>query len=191
MAAFQVVAASPTRPRLVVRLLRPLQPPPLDTFGRPLRIKDWHQRAIREDQQASGLLPPGPRGGPILHRCYARAERPYKDWKGAIDDLWADEHHRLVKEQAARARQEEAARRTQLLKEQDAHACQVARRQQLINKEAARTRREEAAACARQEEAACRQKLLDELAARARQEAAACAHQEEASRRQKLINEAA
>ena len=166
-------------------------PPPLDTFGRPLRIKDWHQQAIRKDQQAAGLLPPGPQGGPILHGCYARAERAYTDWKGAINDLWADEHHRLVKEQAARARQEEAARRIQLLNEQDARARQVARRQQLVNKEAARARREEAAARARQEEAARQQQLLDKLAARARQEAAARARQEEASRRQKLINEAA
>jgi hypothetical protein len=58
-----MVAASPTHPRVVVRLLRTLQPPPLDAFGRPLRIEDWHQRAFREDQQASGLLPPGPHGG--------------------------------------------------------------------------------------------------------------------------------
>ncbi len=42
-------------------------------------------------------------------------ERAYKDWKGAMDDLWANKHHRLVEEQAARARQEEAARRTQLV----------------------------------------------------------------------------
>ena len=166
-------------------------PPPLDAFGRPLRIEDWHQRAIREDQQASGLLPPGPRGGPILHGWYARAERAYKDWKGAIDDMWADEHHRLVKEQAARARQEEAARRTQLLHEQDARARQVARRQQLLNEEAARARQEEAAARARQEEATRRLQLLNEQAARARQEAAARARQEEASRRQMLLNEAA
>ena len=155
-------------------------PPPLDAFGRPLCIEDWHQRAIREDQQAYGLLPPGPSGGPILHGYYARAERSYKDWKGAIDDMWADEHHRLVEEQAARARQEEAARRRQLINEQDARACQVARRQQLVNEEAARTRREaEAAARARQDEAARRQKLLDEQAARARQEAAARTRQEE------------
>ena len=108
------------------------------------------------------MLPPGPRGGPILHGCYARAERAYEDWKGAIDDLWADKHHRLVEEQAARARQEEAARRTQLLNEQDARARQVARRQQLVNEEAARTRREEAAARARQEAARACQALLTE-----------------------------
>ena len=129
-------------------------PPPLDAFGRPLRIEDWHQRAIREDQEAAGLLPPGPVGGPILLGAYARADRAYKDWKGAIDELWAYEHHRLVEEQTARARQEEAARRTQLLHEQDARARQVARRQQLLNEEAARARQEEAAARAGEEAAA-------------------------------------
>ena len=141
--------------------------------GQPLYDEEWHQRAIREDQQAAGLLPTVPRGGPILHGCYARAERAYKDWKGAIDDMWADEHHRLFEAQAARARQEEAARRTQLLHEQDARARQVARRQQLLNEEAARARQEEAAARARQEEAT----------ARARQEEAARARQEEANAR--------
>ena len=164
---------------------------PPGNVGRPPPYEEWLQRAIREDQQAAGLLPTVPRGGPILHGCYARAERAYKDWKGAIDDMWADEHHRLFEAQAARARQEEAARRTQLLHEQDARARQVARRQQLLNEEAARARQEEAAARARQEEATRRLQLLDEQAAHARQEAAARACQEEASRRQMLLNEAA
>ena len=71
-----------------------------------------------------------------------------------------------------------------LINKQDARACQVARRQQLVNEEAARTRREdEAAARARQDEAARRQKLLDKQAARARQEAAARARQEETAAR--------
>jgi hypothetical protein len=105
VAAYQVVAASPARPQLVVRLLRPLQPPPLDTFSRPLHIEDWHQQAIRKDQQAAGLLAPGPGGGHILHGFYACGERAYRD-------LWAYEQHYLVKEHAAHARQEEAACRT-------------------------------------------------------------------------------
>ena len=125
-------------------------PPPLDTFGRPLRIEEWHQRAVREDRQAAGLLAPGLGGGPILHGFYARAERAYTAWKGAIDDLWAYEQHRLVEEQAAHARQEESAR---------------ARREEAT----ARARREEAAARARNEEAA---RARNEAAARARNEAA-------------------
>ena len=174
----------PRAPEWLFDFYERYNPPPLDAFGRPLCIEDWHQRAIREDQQAAGLLPSGPGGGPILHGAYARADRAYTDWKGAIDELWADEHHRLVVEQAARACQEEAARRTQLLHEQDARARQVARRQQ-------HARQEEAAAHARQEEATRRLQLLDEQAARARQEAATRARQEEASRRQTLLNEAA
>jgi len=105
----------------------------------------------------------------------------------AIDELWADEHHRLclVEEQATRARQMEDARRQKLLDVQAARARQEA---------AARARQEKTAARARQEEAARRQKLLDEQAARTRQEAAAracqeeaaaCARQEEAARRQR------
>ena len=111
-------------------------------------------------------------GGPILLGARARADCAYRDWKRAIDELWADEHHRLclVEEQAACARQEEDARRQRLLDAQAARACQEA---------AARARQEETAARTRQEEAARRQKLLDEQAARARQEAAARAGQEE------------
>ena len=138
--------------------------PPPDTYGRLTPYKEWLQRAIREDQQAAGLLPPQ-YGGPILHGARARAEHVYKDWKWAIDELWEDKRRRLqlVKDQAARARQE-AALQQQLL---DEHA-----------------------ACARQEEAARSRQLLNELAAQARQEAAR-ARQEAASRRQKLLNKAA
>jgi hypothetical protein len=60
----------------------------------PLRDEEWHQRAFREDQQATGLLPPAPLGGGILHGARTRAERAYKDWKWAINNLWADERHR-------------------------------------------------------------------------------------------------
>ena len=77
------------------------------------------------------------------------------------NDLWADEHHCLclVEEQAARARQEEDARRQKLLDAQAARARQEA---------AARACQEETAARARQEEAARRQR-----AAEARKTAAA------------------
>ena len=131
-----------------------------DTFGRPIRDEDWHQRAICEDQQAAGLLPPEPLGGPILLGARAHAERAYRDWKRAIDELWADEHHRLclVEEQAARACQEEAARRRQLVDEQAARARQeAARRQRLLDEQAARAR----------QEAARRQQLLAKQIGRA------------------------
>ncbi len=45
--------------------------------GRPLRNVEWLQRALREDRQAAGLLPPESPGGPILLRARARAERAY------------------------------------------------------------------------------------------------------------------
>ncbi len=50
-------------------------PPPPDTFGRPIHNEDWLQQAIREDQQAAGLLPPVPLGGPIPHGACARGPR--------------------------------------------------------------------------------------------------------------------
>ena len=159
---FKWLQPPPRAPEWLFDYYERYNPPPLDAFGRPLRIEDWQQRAIREDQEAAGLLPPGPVGGPILLGAYARADRAYKDWKGAIDELWACEHHRLVEEQAARARKEEAARRTQLLHEQDARARQVARRQQLLDEQAARARQE--AARARQEEASRRRQLLNKAA---------------------------
>ncbi len=40
---------------------------PPANVGRPLRDEEWHQRAIREDQQSAGLLPPEYAWGPILH----------------------------------------------------------------------------------------------------------------------------
>jgi hypothetical protein len=131
--------------------------------GHPLCDEEWHQRAFHENQQAIGLLPPAPWGGPILHGARARAERAYKDWKWAIDDLWADKHHcqQLLEEQAACARQEAAAARAH----QEATAACA--RQEAA---AARARQEAAAARARQE-AARRQQLLDEQATGARQEA--------------------
>ncbi len=166
---------------------------PPANVGRHLCDERWLQRAIREDQQAAGLLPPVQPGGPIHLGARARAERAYRDWKAAINDLWEDEHHRLclIEEQAACARQEENACRQTLLDAQAARAHQEA---------AACARQEETAARARQEEAARRQKRLDEhkkllnehtararqeAAARARQEAAARARQGEAARRQR------
>ena len=78
-------------------------PPPPDTFGRPIRDEDWLQRAICEDQQGARLL---------LLVPLAHADRTYRDWKRAIDKMWADEQHCLClikEERAARACQEEAA----------------------------------------------------------------------------------
>ncbi len=130
---------------------------PPANVGRPLQDEEWHQRAFRKDQQAAGLLPPAPRGGGILHGARARTERAYKDWKWAINNLWADERHRqqLLNEQAACARQEAAAARAR----QEAAAArarqEAARRQQLLNEQ------EQEATCARQE-AARRQQLLNE-----------------------------
>ncbi len=81
---------------------------------------------------------------PILHGARARADRAYRDWEAVVDDLWEDEYKALLVEQAARARQEEDARRQKLLDAQAARA------------------RQEAAAPSRQEETARHQKLLDE-----------------------------
>ena len=97
---------------------------PPANVGPPLRNEEWHQRAIREDQQAAGLLPPGTPGGPILHGARAPAEQAYMDWKAAIDDLWADEYKALLFKQAARAHQEEAAHRQWLLDEHAVRARQ-------------------------------------------------------------------
>jgi len=166
----------PRTPKWLFDYYECYNPPLPDTFGRPICNEDWLQRAICEDQQAAGLLPPAPLGGGILLGAGACADRAYRDWKRAIDELWADKHHRLwlVEEQAACARQEEDARRQKLLDVQAARARQEA---------AAHARQEETAARARQEEAARRQKLLDEQAARAHQEAAARARQEETAAR--------
>jgi hypothetical protein len=115
---------------------------PPASVGRPLCDEEWLQRAFREVHQAAGLLPPARLGGPILHEARARAERAYKDWKWANDDLWEDEHRQqqLVDEQAARACQE-AAYRQQLVDEQAAHARQEdARHQQLLDEQAAHAR---------------------------------------------------
>ncbi len=130
------------------------------------------------------MLPPQ-YGGPILLGARACADCAYRDWKAVVDYLWEDEYEALLIEQAACACQEEDARRQKLLDAQAARARQEA---------AAHARQEETAARARQEEDAHRQKLLNKQAARARQEAAAHArqeetaaraHQEEAARRQR------
>ena len=68
--------------------------PPADV-GFPRPWEEWCQRAVLKDQQAAGLLPLAPRGGPILHGARAHAECAYRDWKWAIDDLWEDKHRRL------------------------------------------------------------------------------------------------
>jgi len=73
--------------------------------GRPLCHEEWHQLAIHEDQQAAGLLPPGPRGGPILHGACACADRAYTVWKGAINVLFEDKYKALLEEHATAPRQ--------------------------------------------------------------------------------------
>jgi len=102
------------------------------------------------------------------------------DWKAAINDLWADEYEALLIEQAARARQEEAAHRQRLL---DEHAVRARQQEEAARQEAARAAQhllhERTALEQRQGEAARRQRLLDEQSARrqrvaqARQTAAA------------------
>jgi hypothetical protein len=91
------------------------------------------------------LLPPEPRGGPILHGARAHAYRAYKNWKAAIDDLWGDEYEALLVKQAACARQSEAAHH-----------------QRLLDEHTARARQQEAA---RQEAACAAQRLLHKRAA--------------------------
>ena len=96
---------------------------PPANVGRPLCDEEWHQRAIREDQQSARLLPPE-YGGPILHGARACADRAYRDWKAVVDDLWADEYEALLVKQAAHARQEEAACSQRPLDEHAARARQ-------------------------------------------------------------------
>jgi hypothetical protein len=133
----------------------------------PLCDEEWHQRAVCKDQQAAGILPPNPRGGPILHDACARAEHAYRDWKWAVNNLWEDKRHRL--QMAAHqchldketTRQRQGANHCQrLLNECAAYECQeavrhqrllneeTARRQRLLNKEAAHRLMDERAALA-------------------------------------------
>ena len=107
-----------------------------------------------------------------LHGACACADRAYRDWKAAIDDLWGDEYEALLIEQAARARQEEAARHQRLLDEHTTRACQ----QEANRKEAARAAQRllhKRVALERQGEAAHRQHLLDKETARLRRAAQA------------------
>jgi hypothetical protein len=119
--------------------------PPADV-GHPLHHEEWHQRVVREDLQAAGILPPKKPGGAILHGARARAEHAYQDWKWAVDELWEDERHRL-----------QTTARQRHLDEETARQCQEANhRQRLLDKHAAYER----------QEAARRQRLLDEETAR-------------------------
>jgi len=154
----------PRTPKWLFEYYEHYNPP--TNVGQPLHDEEWHQRAIREDQQSAGLLPPE-YGGPILHGAHARADRAYRDWKAVINDLWADEYEALLVEQAARTRQEEAAHSQRLL---DEHAAR-ARQQEAAHQEAlcaAQHLLHERAAHECQVEAARRQRLLDEETARRR-----------------------
>jgi hypothetical protein len=135
---------------------------PPANVGRPPPYEEWLQRAIREDQEAAGLLPPEqPYWGPLLHEARACTDCAYRDWKAAIDDLWGDKYEALLVMQAASARQNEAAHRQWLLDEHTARA----RQQEAARQEAARAAQRllhKRAALERQGEAAHRQRLLDE-----------------------------
>jgi hypothetical protein len=124
----------PRAPNWLFASYQAYNPPP--GVGPSLPWEEWHQHAFREDQQAAGLLPPALLGGTPLCAAHARAERAYKAWKWAINNLWAEECHCQ-----------------QLLDEQAARAC--------LEAAPARASQETAAAHARQE-AACRQQLLHE-----------------------------
>ncbi len=172
MAAIQVVLQPPPRaPDWVIANYLKFNPPA--DVGHPLRDEEWLQRALRENQQATGLLPPKSPRGPILHVARARAEHAYRDWKWAVDNLWEDEHHRLqmatrqlhLDKETAHQRQE-ANHRQRLLDEHAAYECQEAVRcQRLLDEETARHQR------LLNEEAACR--LMAKCAALARHMAAA------------------
>jgi hypothetical protein len=73
----------PRAPDWVFAHYERFNPPAVVGFPRPW--EEWHQRAVREDQQAAGLLPPAPLEGPILYGARAHAGRAYKDWTWAID----------------------------------------------------------------------------------------------------------
>ena len=98
---------------------------PPANVGQPPPYKEWLQRTIREDQEVAGLLPPEqPYWGPLLHEACARADRAYRVWKAAIDNLWADEY-------TAHARQEAACAAQRLLPKD----WKGARQQRLLDKE--------------------------------------------------------
>ncbi len=98
----------PRAPDWVFNVYRKFNPPA--DAGRPLRDEEWLQRAFRNDEQAAGILPPDPPGGPILLGARARAERAYLDWRWMVDALWEDECRcqQLLNKHAACARQEAA-----------------------------------------------------------------------------------
>jgi hypothetical protein len=83
----------PRAPEWVIDDYLKFNPPA--NVGCPLHDEEWLQQALREVQQAAGLLPPKSLGGPILLGAHARAECAYQDWKWTVDALWEDERHRL------------------------------------------------------------------------------------------------
>ena len=163
MAANQVVAASPRAPSWLFAHYQAYNLPP--NVGPPLPWEEWHQRAFCEDQQAAGLLPLAPLGGPILHGACARAERAYLDWRWTVDALW--EHKRRARQEAADARARQEAAIASARQEDERH------HRQLLDEQAARARQEAADARARQEAAINRARQEAAAIARACQEAAA------------------
>jgi hypothetical protein len=150
---------------------------PTADVGHPLCDEEWLQRALCEDQQATGLLPPKSPGGAILLGACACVERAYQDLKWTVNTLWEDErqhlqtaaHQRHIDEQAA-CKQQEAAHCQRFLDEHAANECQEANCHQRLLDEQAANERQEAARCQRllDEEIACCQRLLDACAAKAR-----------------------
>ncbi len=119
-----------------------MQPPPSAPDWVRNAPDGWISRALRKDQQAAGLLPPSPLGGPILTGSRARQEAANLHWKRDMDELRENKRHglqmvarqRLLDEQAVHQRQE-AAHCQRLLDER--HCLQTAARQCLLDEQAA------------------------------------------------------
>jgi hypothetical protein len=145
---FKWLQPPPRAPKWLFDYYRSYNPPA--NVCRPPSYKELLQRAIREDQEAAGLLPPEqPYWGPLLHEAHACTDRAYRDWKAAIDDLWADEYAAHARQEAACAAQRFLHERANIrLLHED---WKAARHQRLLDKETARRR---CAAQARQTTAA-------------------------------------
>ena len=102
VAAIQVIAASSTRPRLVVRLLQTLQPPS-QRWSPPSRQR---MASASHSRRPTGcrIAAAGVTRGGALHGARARVDRAYRDWEGAIAVLWEDNYEAILEKQAACAR---------------------------------------------------------------------------------------